>query len=492
MGRSRLILLVVVAALAEPCGAVEHPAIRSAIDPACASILGKGEVREALVAVRDLTKIDWTWRARAAIQSAFTNALFEGGWQTRDAEVFPELAYLAHGNRPISRTEIARWAKLGRSEQLVVVQMNRRRDKLNLRISLYSPGSAKVIHSATVELTPKHVALGSNASAANQQVASFVKRHLGQPIGDGECSTAAYQALSNAGLKRFGTYVFGRRLADHEALLPGDILEFESAKFVDPKSQASISMGHHTAIVEEVLAPHAVHILHQNYSGKRTISRLTLNLDHYQSGTIIGYRPSTDGKNPRTFLPIRKEAVKVMKGRDGQIDLLQVIDPKVDTNRGIWFREDKAITCNHERLGSLQVPVDLPDSYVLRATLTRLSAPDAFVFGVVVGGQPCNVVIDGYGGGTTGILRVNGKKANDNSTTYKGPLLPRGLDVKIEIQVSSNSIAMTANDRPIFSWKGNVAELSQDELWQVPRRDWLYLGTYNANVRVSSFTLEPR
>ena len=54
--------------------------------------------------------------------------------------------------------------------------------------------------------------------------------------------------------------------------------------------RAQLGAPHHVAIVQEVLTPTMIVILHQNYDGKRTVHTKEIDLDWVQSGSVAVYR----------------------------------------------------------------------------------------------------------------------------------------------------------------------------------------------------------
>src|SRR5262249_17997601 len=78
---------------------------------------------------------------------------------------------------------------------------------------------------------------GRDLPELNRKVLKFAEDHKGEQVGNGECWTLAAEALSSAGAQRPGAngvpvYIFGRKLDSEEAILPGDVVQFEKAKFV--------------------------------------------------------------------------------------------------------------------------------------------------------------------------------------------------------------------------------------------------------------------
>lgn len=90
----------------------------------------------------------------------------------------------------------------------------------------------------------------------NLRIVSFVREHMGEQVGRGECWDLAAAALNAAGAKWDGDYFFGRKVdPDREPVLPGDIVQFEHVEFrwEEGRDVHTMRMPHHTAVVLEVL-----------------------------------------------------------------------------------------------------------------------------------------------------------------------------------------------------------------------------------------------
>jgi hypothetical protein len=131
----------------------------------------------------------------------------------------------------------------------------------------------------------------------NRKVLKFAEDNQGKQVGNGECWTLAVEALAYAGArppgaKGVGVYDFGRKLDDGEKILPGDVMQFEKAKFVHKTATGSswVALPHHTGVVAKVEGM-KISLLHQNYKGKRTVQLTTINVDERTEGTVQFFRP---------------------------------------------------------------------------------------------------------------------------------------------------------------------------------------------------------
>ena len=125
----------------------------------------------------------------------------------------------------------------------------------------------------------------------NQRIVDYVKKQEGKQIDRGECWDLAKAALDNAEAKWATPYDFGTQYNfKKEAILPGDIIQFENVVF---KGELySMSMPHHTAVVIEIISPLIVKIAHQNFAGKRTVQFTQVNFNDLKKGKAQFYRPT--------------------------------------------------------------------------------------------------------------------------------------------------------------------------------------------------------
>jgi hypothetical protein len=158
----------------------------------------------------------------------------------------------------------------------------------------------------------------------NQKVVTFAEAHVGQKVGQGQCTDlvqAAYAAAGAESGSKLGPtgpdadYVWGTRVttvttSKHSlaGVVPGDVIQFHDVTLVHtttyPNGSWSITtqtVEHHTAIVEAVSGS-TIYVLEQNAgsadtpdSVRQTVQHGTFNLNDLQSGTMWIYQPISLG-----------------------------------------------------------------------------------------------------------------------------------------------------------------------------------------------------
>jgi formylglycine-generating enzyme required for sulfatase activity len=201
--------------------------------------------------------------------------------------------------------------------------------------------------------------------------------------------------------------------------------------------------------------------------------------------------------------------VKVEGPANGtSVDLLALIDAKRDTVSGRWKMvggklEGGGDTTASAQTERLQIPYAPPAEYDMTLVVERekvAPAGDEKNFGpafsiLCPGPGPCQLVFgwDHEGTAVNGVQLVAGKRLRENPTKVVGdPFKTGGPAIRVECRIRRDSIAASVDDRELFSWKGNPADLSvETDVWGVPDKTRLGLGVQNARYRVSKWTVTP-
>ncbi len=123
--------------------------------------------------------------------------------------------------------------------------------------------------------------------AINRRIVQFAVDNLGEQVGNGECWTLAAEALAFAGAQPPNMYDFGQEI-DLDDIIPGDILQFTSARFDIERGYILMGTPNHTAIVYSFAGDDTI-ILQQNF-GTRTVTVMGINFDDMTEGTVQAYR----------------------------------------------------------------------------------------------------------------------------------------------------------------------------------------------------------
>jgi len=130
--------------------------------------------------------------------------------------------------------------------------------------------------------------------ATNQAVLAFTKTAIGTTVGRGECWDLAQQALDYSGSVWSKPHQFGFPLSKSDAILAGDIIQFQSARFEWKNGNRSgwkqLGSPGHTSIVYAVQGSR-LQLAHQNVNGVRKVFLDSIDLTHIVSGSYQIFRP---------------------------------------------------------------------------------------------------------------------------------------------------------------------------------------------------------
>jgi hypothetical protein len=164
----------------------------------------------------------------------------------------------------------------------------------------------------------------ARAESINSRIVKFLEQQRGARVGGGECAHAASEALRISGgefvaadlgkdTPAKGDYVWGKLIKhlscqddqwkdSHPAakVLPGDIVQYGDARFVDGKS--TWTLPHHTSIVAAV-DPDGMPTLvyQQNANHVRTVEKDRIDFTKLAGGWVRIYRPQSRKQAPGRF-----------------------------------------------------------------------------------------------------------------------------------------------------------------------------------------------
>jgi hypothetical protein len=132
---------------------------------------------------------------------------------------------------------------------------------------------------------------GQDTLSVSQKIVSFCDKHIGKKVGKGECWDLAKEALDFSGAKWTSPYEFGKIVSPKkDAVLPGDIIQFENVKIVYPDKSWK-ELPHHTAIIYKVISPGHFTIAEQNSNNKRFVVLSEIDLSYVKKGKYTIYHP---------------------------------------------------------------------------------------------------------------------------------------------------------------------------------------------------------
>ena len=168
------------------------------------------------------------------------------------------------------------------------------------------------------------------------------------------------------------------------------------------------------------------------------------------------------------------------------IDLLQRIELPRDQIQGDCQLSDGAIVISGEQAAYLELPVDVPERYMLEMRVQRLQGDGSLNVGLVVGPSQVMAVLDGWRTRENGLSLVEGKPGNQNRTRTSRRIFEPGEKVLVRCVVSPQEVTVECDAYPAIQWRGDPQELSLDTRNfppRTPRR--LMIGGWGGKLRVS-------
>ncbi len=185
-------------------------------------------------------------------------------------------------------------------------------------------------------------------------------------------------------------------------------------------------------------------------------------------------------------------------GTDG--NLLALIDPVRDSRKGQWTKTDDGLVTPNFPGYRLSVPVVPPERYVITADMERRNGTFEMCLGLVVGGHPCGIIIDGSSSHSA-LERLDNKpfqdKLNSTRREFPQPLLPQGKRVKVRSFVLPDTVLVTCDDKEAVKWHGDSRRLSLKQEHYLPPnyseadRSQLWIGGFESEILIREFTLKP-
>ena len=177
------------------------------------------------------------------------------------------------------------------------------------------------------------------------------------------------------------------------------------------------------------------------------------------------------------------------------IDLISLIDPRLDSVTGDFIRDASGLTTpNAVTWARVMVPYTPPAEYDLTLVVERKAGINSFNFGALWNGRLCHIAVDGKGPGiddASGIDFINGRPFYDNETTARGPFLSQGKPSTIVVSVRKTSLSMSIDGKNIFTWNGDPSRIAPHGGWRVPNSAAMVVGSYDSQFLVSRMLLTP-
>jgi hypothetical protein len=173
---------------------------------------------------------------------------------------------------------------------------------------------------------------------------------------------------------------------------------------------------------------------------------------------------------------IEKRLGSVESRASAGIDLLPLIDLKLDLLKGAWRAGDRELHAPPSGQGLVQVPYIPPEEYDLRLVV-RLTQSAEVNLGVALGDLLFIVAVDGWWGKFSGVELIDGKSFDVNETSRPGRFLKTDAPNSILCSVRKNRLGLEVNGEVLLDWPIDRKRLSLTPYWNRPRNGTLAIGS---------------
>ncbi|HVJ86729.1 MAG TPA: hypothetical protein VM452_13850 [Caulifigura sp.] len=480
--RSWLLAIVAISSQAR----ADYPALEKALAPAIEDAAAQLKDTPVCVAVRNVSGLVPPWKVTAAMQSELVAGLAAKNVAARNAGDDSVLSYLVDETFSFNSKDLERARRNVPGKSLLLGELKRNGQSPALLLTVWDAAGVKG-WSKEFPIESADLALDANTPQFNREVLAAASSKFGQWVGNESSWALVADSLKQVGAVRSGTYLYGKELGAGDAWVPGDALLFVGVRFKQEKGKRYSNLSKHSAIVEKINSPNEIEILHQAFNDQPT-SRRKLRFDEMQKGYIVAFRPTKDSAEAKQARLRRFRMPEPDTQKDGSVNLLTMVDPRIDALHGVWNRNDGPLELYKEDMAAIQIPYDLPDSYTVTVHAKRVSGTDSIGLGLKVGDSQALIVMDAYDG-VSGFHRLGGKRANQNASTKKGRVLEMDQPVELVCQVTPTSVLLKADGKVVIDWNGKANDLSVDEKYTTPEKPWLFLTAHNCNVEITRIKL---
>ncbi|RPH45291.1 MAG: hypothetical protein EHM91_07705 [Planctomycetota bacterium] len=193
-------------------------------------------------------------------------------------------------------------------------------------------------------------------------------------------------------------------------------------------------------------------------------------------------------------LKIEKRLGEIEESEPGTINLLRMVDPKVDAVGGTWSLDNGVLVSGTEEWARCQMPYTPPDEYDLTVVVERREGGDALGFCLGQGKAVFGLWVDGFPakGFMSGLDRLDGSLLDNSPAAVKGKQLTNSKPSTILIAVRKSGVSVTIDGKSVLAWQGNTNRLTQSPVWQ-PRdpKAPILVGAFGTRYFFSKVQLTP-
>ena len=152
--------------------------------------------------------------------------------------------------------------------------------------------------------------------------------------------------------------------------------------------------------------------------------------------------------------------------------------------KGKWTVADEWVLSPADPVALLQLAERPPEEYVVSLRARRLTGKNTFAIGLPVAGSQVLLALETNSATASGLELVDGKRAGENESSYRGRLLLPDRETVITCTVHKDAVTCMCGDVKVVDWKGDLRKLSLPSDFAVPDKKAVFLATMGSSVAV--------
>lgn len=178
----------------------------------------------------------------------------------------------------------------------------------------------------------------------------------------------------------------------------------------------------------------------------------------------------------------------------GAVNLLRLIDARLDAIEGDWSLEAGVLSINNRvPWARVEIPYAPPDEYELTVVFERKEGDQAVGIGLGHGPTQFSMFVDGFAerGGKSGLDHLDMTVIEKHPASVDGLYTKIGVPCTVVCTVRKSGVVVTVDGRTLVQFGGPYSRLSPSPVWRtrIPRA--LLLGTYESRVVFTRASLYP-
>ncbi len=191
---------------------------------------------------------------------------------------------------------------------------------------------------------------------------------------------------------------------------------------------------------------------------------------------------------------VAKRAEEAEEIEPGMINLLRLVDPRLDVIEGEWASVGGSLSLNSRTpWARVEIPYLPPDEYELTIVFERKEGDQAIGIGLGHKATVFSLFIDGFAerGGLSGLDMLDGFLLDKNPSALKGLVTKVGTPCTAVCTVRKTGVTVTVDGKPYVQFPGPYSRLTPSPVWRTKTPRALLLGAYESRVVFTKAHLYP-